>query len=120
MFINKEVLQVVEYYVLAPLIRTQTKSTFYFASKCAYLFNIKDRCTRQIPAYVPSESLELSNPLQGSFFGHMKDELNLSHCDTFDYPKQAFSSRELNSSLVIVPLQNFPTPYSVYASFIRF
>jgi transposase InsO family protein len=117
---------------------------YYASGKCAYLSTIKDGCTRQIPSYVLSESLELpivtdtihvlmdnkayviskdaylhsdqgihytstkfqkliqskgfiqsmsrkgncwDNAPQESFFGHMKDELNLNQCETFDQLK---------------------------------
>lgn len=117
---------------------------YYGSGKCAYLSTIKDGCTRQIPSYILSESLELpivtdtihllmnnkayiiskdaylhsdqgvhytsskfqkliqskgfiqsmsrkgncwDNAPQESFFGHMKDELNLNQCETFEQLK---------------------------------
>lgn len=114
---------------------------FYGSGKCAYLSTVKDGCTKQIPSYVLSESMELpivtdtihllkendiyeisrdaymhsdqgvhytsrmfqellksenlmqsmsrkgncwDNAPQESFYGHMKDELHLEHCHTFE------------------------------------
>ncbi len=114
---------------------------FYGSGECAYLSTVKDGCTKQIPSYVLSESMELpivtdtihllkendiyeisrdaymhsdqgvyytsrmfqellksenlmqsmsrkgncwDNAPQESFYGHMKDELHLEHCHTFE------------------------------------
>lgn len=122
---------------------------FYGSGKCAYLSTIKDGCTRQIPSYKLSRTMEAQlvvdtihilkdnkcyeihpnafvhsdqgvqytstvfkevlrsegftqsmsrggncwdNAPQESFYGHMKDELHLEKCDTFEQLKKEIDS----------------------------